>query len=63
MERSLHIINDAQGTPTSGVCTSCNRRFIARPHPGEDLIHSLTREFDEHDCKENASKTGARAWS
>jgi hypothetical protein len=47
MERSLHVISDAKGDPSSGVCTACNRRFIAKPRPGEDAMHWLTREFND----------------
>jgi hypothetical protein len=60
MERSLHVINDAQGYPSSGVCTVCNRRFIARPKTGEDAMHCLTREFNDHNCKEDANQAAAR---
>ena len=60
MERSLHVISDANGDPSSGVCTACNRRFVAKPRPDEDAMHWLTREFDDHDCNDDAHQGAAR---
>ena len=54
MERFLHVVSDAKGEPSSGVCTACNRRFIPQPEPGEDAVHWLTREFNDHDCSDDA---------
>jgi hypothetical protein len=60
MERSLHVINKGPDAPLAAVCTACNRRFVVRQEPGEDPIHRLTREFNDHDCKEESSPAGAR---
>jgi len=60
MERSLHVISDANGDPSSGVCTACNRRFIAKPKPGEDAMHWLSRKFNDHDCNDDASQAAVR---
>jgi hypothetical protein len=60
MERSLHVISDANGDPSSGVCASCNRRFVAKPKPGEDAMHWLTREFNDHDCDDDNSQAAVR---
>jgi hypothetical protein len=59
MERSLHVINNGPDAPLAGVCTACNRRFMVPHTPGEDPIHKLTREFNEHDCNEDASQPSA----
>jgi len=60
MERSLHVINKGPDAPLTGVCTACNRRFIARQEPGKDPVHRLTQDFNEHNCEEDASQAAAR---
>jgi hypothetical protein len=60
MERSLHVINKGPDAPLIGVCTACNRRFMARQTHGEDPIHRLTRDFNDHNCNDDGTQTADR---
>jgi hypothetical protein len=56
-----HLRSFFKAFALTGVCTACNRRFIAPRTPGEDPLHRMTHEFNEHDCNEDASQARPRS--
>jgi hypothetical protein len=57
MERSLHVVDRGSDAPLVGVCTACNRRFLAPHESGRDPIHRLTAEFNEHNCNDDRNQS------
>lgn len=51
------------GKPIKGVCSACNRLFIAESKPGEqmdDVLLRMRADFDAHDCHEETRQMTAR---
>jgi hypothetical protein len=61
--RHLQFANIVMGQPLSAQCSACKRVFIAKPKATaatDSLALGIKVEFDQHNCKEDASQAAAR---
>ena len=58
--RSLAIDNEVVGVTESGTCTACGAKFKSHRKDIGDALKQLIRDWERHNCKEDASQAAAR---
>lgn len=62
-KREMKIVKKIGPAPYMAVCTNCGHQFrvtSGETFTAEDATATLQKQFDAHDCKEDASQAAAR---
>jgi hypothetical protein len=62
-KREMRIVKKIGPAPYMAVCTNCSHQFrvtSGKEFTVEDATETLQKQFDAHDCNEDASQAAAR---